>query len=55
VLSINQYLDYYFNQFTENHMTYSSTLKRPSKNYTFFISRRLGLFLMHLQSENKAD
>jgi len=33
-------------------MTVSSTLKKPSKNYTCFISRRFGLFLIHLQSEN---
>ena len=26
-----------------------STLKKPSKNYTCFISRRFGLFLIHLQ------
>jgi len=32
----------------------SSTIKKPSKNYTCFISRRFGLFLIHLQSENKA-
>ena len=35
-------------------LTVSSTLKKPSKNYTCFISRRFGLFLIHLQSENKA-
>jgi len=28
--------------------------KKPSKNYTCFILRRLGLFLIHLQSKNKA-
>ena len=32
----------------------SSTLKKPSKNYTCFILRRFGLFLIHLQSKNKA-
>jgi len=35
-------------------LTVSPTLKKPSKNYTCFISRRFGLFLIHLQSENKA-
>ena len=35
-------------------LTVSSTLKKPSKNYTCFISRRFGLFLIHLQSKNKA-
>jgi len=35
-------------------LTVSSTLKKPSKNYTCFVSRRFGLFLIHLQSENKA-
>jgi len=35
-------------------LTVSSTLKKPSKNYTCFISRHFGLFLIHLQSENKA-
>jgi len=35
-------------------LTVSSTLKKPSKNYTCFFSRRFGLFLIHLQSENKA-
>jgi len=34
-------------------LTVSSTLKKPSKNYTCFISRRFGLFLIHLQSKNK--
>jgi len=34
--------------------TVSSTLKNPSKNYTCFILRRFGLFLIHLQSKNKA-
>jgi len=28
-----------------------STLKKPSKNYTCFILRRFGLFLIHLQSK----
>jgi len=28
----------------------SLTLKKPSKNYTCFILRRFGLFLIHLQS-----
>jgi len=36
-------------------LTVSSTLKKPSKNYTCFISRRFGLFLIHLQSENKCQ
>jgi len=31
----------------------SSALKKPSKNYTCFILRRFGLFLIHLQSKNK--
>jgi len=35
-------------------LTVSSTLKMPSKNYACFISRRFGLFLIHLQSKNKA-
>jgi len=35
-------------------LTVSSTLKKPSKNYTCFILRRLVLFLIHLQSKNKA-
>jgi len=38
-------------------LTVSSTLKKPSKNYivyTCFILRRFGLFLTHLQSNNKA-
>jgi len=35
-------------------LTVSSTLKKPSKNYTCFISRRFGLFLIHFQSKNKA-
>ena len=35
-------------------LTVSSTLKKPSKNYTCFISRHFGLFLIHLQSKNKA-
>ena len=34
-------------------ITVSSTLKMPSKNYTFFL-RRFGLLLIHLQSKNKA-
>ena len=34
--------------------SFSSTLKKPSKNYTCFILRRFGLFLIHLQSKNKA-
>jgi len=34
-------------------LTVSSTLNKPSKNYTCFILRRFGLFLIHLQSENK--
>jgi len=32
----------------------SSTLKNPSENCTCFILRRFGLFLIHLQSKNKA-
>jgi len=32
-------------------LTVSLTLI-PSKNYTCFISRRFGLFLIHLQSQN---
>jgi len=28
-----------------------STLKKPAKNYTCFILRRFGLFLIHLQSK----
>jgi len=36
------------------HLTVSSTLKKPSKNYTCFILRRFGLFLIHLQSKIKA-
>jgi len=35
-------------------LTVSSTLKKPSKNYTRFTLRRFGLFLIHLQSKNKA-
>jgi len=35
-------------------LTVSSTLKNPSKNYTCFILRRFGLFLIHLQSKNEA-
>jgi len=35
--------------------TFSSTLKKPSKNYTCFISRRFGLFLIHLQSKNNQE
>jgi len=35
-------------------LTISSTLKKPSKNYTCFILRLFGLFLIHLQSKNKA-
>jgi len=35
-------------------LTVSSTLKKPSKNYACFILRRFGLFLIHLQSKNKA-
>jgi len=31
-------------------LTVSSTLKKPSKNYTCFILRRFVLFLIHLQS-----
>ena len=31
----------------------SSTLKKPSKNYTCFISTLFGLFLIHLQSKIK--
>jgi len=31
----------------------SSTLKEPLQNYTCFILRRFGLFLIHLQSKNK--
>jgi len=30
-----------------------STLKKPSKNYTCYILRRFGLFLIDLQSKNK--
>jgi len=33
-------------------LTVSSTLKKPSKNYTCFVSRRFGSFLIHLQSKN---
>jgi len=29
-------------------------VEKPSKNYTGFILRRFGLFLIHLQSKNKA-
>ena len=36
-------------------LTVSSTLKKPSKNYTCFILRRFGLFLIHLQSKIKFD
>jgi len=32
-------------------LTVSPTLKKPSKNYTCFILRRFGLFLIHLQSK----
>jgi len=32
----------------------SSTSQKPSENYTFFILGRFGLFLIHLQSKNKA-
>jgi len=32
----------------------SSTLKKPSKIYTCLILRRFGLFLIQLQSKNKA-
>jgi len=52
--------DYHFkNKKTFEHktgidLTVSSTLKKPSKNYTCFISRHFGLFLIHLQSKNKA-
>ena len=35
-------------------MIVSSTLKKPSKNYACCISRRFGLFLLHLRSKNKA-
>jgi len=35
-------------------LTVSSTLKKLSKNHTCFILRRFGLFLIHLQSKNKA-
>jgi len=35
-------------------LTVSSTLKKPSRNYACFILRRFGLFLIHLQSKNKA-
>jgi len=31
----------------------SSTVKKPSKNYTCFILRRFGLYLIHLQSKYK--
>ena len=43
---------YYFSLFF--YVLVSSTLKKPSKNYTCFILRRFGLFLIHLQSKNKA-
>jgi len=36
-------------------LTVSSILKKPSKNYTCFILRRFGLFLIHLQSKIKFD
>jgi len=36
-------------------LTVSSTLKKLSKNYTCLISRRFGLFFIHLQSKNKAN
>ena len=35
----------------EKSIVVSSTLKKPSKNYTCFISRCFGLFLIHLQSK----
>jgi len=35
-------------------LTVSSTLEKLSKYYTCFILRRFGLFLIHLQSKNKA-
>jgi len=35
-------------------LTVSSTLKKPSKNYTCFILKRFRLFLIHLQSKNKS-
>ena len=35
-------------------LTVSSTLKKPLKNYSCFILRRFGLFLIHLQSKIKA-
>ena len=34
---------------------FSSTRRKPSKNYTCFISRRFGLFLIHLQSKSFFD
>jgi len=37
-----------------NYVVISSTLKKPSKNYTCFILKRFGLFLIHLQSKNNA-
>jgi len=33
---------------------FSLTLEKPSKNYTCIVLRRFGLFLIHLQSKNKA-
>ena len=35
-------------------LTVSSTLKNPSINYSCFVFRRFGLFLIHLQPKNKA-
>jgi len=48
-------LEYENTPFTLEHktgidLTVSLTLKKPSKNYTGFILRRFGLFLIHLQS-----
>jgi len=34
-------------------LSFSLTLKKPSKNYTCFILRRFGLFLIYLQSKKK--
>ena len=36
-------------------LTVSSALKKPSKNYTCFIFRRSGLFLIHLQSKKQSN
>jgi len=40
-----RYLSFYWSE----KLFVFSTLKKPSKNYTCFISRRFGLFLIHLQ------